>query len=59
MKIKYLQYSKSYRSYVCNSHVYFINVLQYNDENIQENEYEIIIIVSQNLTYDAFNNACT
>ena len=35
MKIKYLQYSKSYRSYVCNSHVYFINVLQYYDENIQ------------------------
>ena len=32
---KYLQYSKSYRSYACNSHVYFINVLQYYDENIQ------------------------
>ena len=35
IKIKYLQYSKSYRSYVCNPDVCIMNEIQLYDEYVQ------------------------
>ena len=55
IKIKYLQYSKSYRSYVCKSRCMHYEWNTRYGENVQWTKCEIIIIVSHSKTYDAFN----